>query len=148
MYRCCIEKVNADTKRILGRCEELSMARSKNYRDLLIKDLKDPEEAQNYFNAILEECKHCDEEEAQKLLLLALKNIADAQGGIAKLSAKTGLGRESLYKTLSSGGNPRLSTLLSITAVMCRCKWMENLRAKCARGSCSSSSTICTDNSD
>lgn len=102
------------------------MIRSRNYRDLLIQDLKDPKEAQAYFNAILEECKKCDEEESQKLLLLALKNIADAQGGISKLAAKTGLGRESLYKTLSAKGNPRLSTLISLTWALFKNDDLEN----------------------
>ncbi len=91
------------------------MARSKNYRSLLIERLKDRKEAAAYFAAILEECKQCDEEEAQKLLLLALKNLTEAQGGITKLAEKTGLGRESLYKTLSPTGNPKLSTLISVT---------------------------------
>ena len=91
------------------------MAKSKKYRDLLIESLKDPQEAQAYFEAILEECKECDEEESQKLILLALKNIAEAQGGITKLAKKTGLGRESLYKTLSPNGNPTLSTLITLT---------------------------------
>ncbi len=91
------------------------MARSKSYRSSLIKALEDPKEAAAYFDAILEECKTCDEEEAQKLILLALKNIAEAQGGLSILAKKTGLGRESLYKTLSPKGNPRLSTVLSVT---------------------------------
>jgi probable addiction module antidote protein len=91
------------------------MARSKDFNDLLIQSLKSSKEAKAYFDAILEECKNCDEKEAQKLLLLALKNITEAQGGIAKLAIKTGLGRESLYKTLSAKGNPKLSTLITVT---------------------------------
>jgi len=91
------------------------MARSKNLNELLILSIKKPKEAKAYFNAVLEECKSCDEQEAQKLLLLALKNIAEAQGGISQLAVKTGLGRESLYKTLSATGNPKLSTLISVT---------------------------------
>lgn len=91
------------------------MARSKNYRTSLIKSLEDPKEAAAYFDAVLEECRSCDEEEAQKLILLALKNIAEAQGGLSILAKRTGLGRESLYKTLSPQGNPRLSTILSVT---------------------------------
>jgi probable addiction module antidote protein len=94
------------------------MPRSRDYRELLIQSLKDPQEAQAYFNAILEECKSCDAEEAQKLLLLALKNITEAQGGIAKLAAATGLGRESLYKTLSPEGNPKLSTVITVTQAL------------------------------
>jgi len=91
------------------------MARSKKYRDLLIEELKDPKEASMYFNAILEECKDCDEEEAKELVLKALKNIADAQGGVSELATKTKLGRQSLYKTLSPKGNPKLSTIITIT---------------------------------
>jgi probable addiction module antidote protein len=94
------------------------MARSRDFRKELIKALRDPEEATAYFNAILEECKDCDEEEAQKLILLALKDITEAQGGIAVLAKKTGLGRESLYKTLSAKGNPKLSTLISVTQAL------------------------------
>ncbi len=91
------------------------MARSKKFRDLLIEKLQNSKEARLYFEAILEECKECDEEEAKKLVLQALKNIADAQGGIAALAAKTKLGRPSLYKTLSPEGNPKLSTIITIT---------------------------------
>ena len=79
------------------------MARSKNYRDELIEALKDPKEAEAYFAAVLEECKSCDEEEAQKLLLLALKNLTEAQGGITRLAKKTGLGRESLFNIINQG---------------------------------------------
>ena len=91
------------------------MARSKNRQSLLIESLRNPKEAKAYFHAILEACKECDEEEAQKLILLAFKNLTEAQGGISKLALKTGLGRESLYKTLSTQGNPRLSTIISVT---------------------------------
>jgi len=98
--------------------EENHMVRSRNYQDQLIESLKDPKEALGYLNAIIEECHDCDEDEAQKLLLLALSNIAQAQGGIAKLSKKSGLGRESLYKTLSPNGNPRLTTLTNVIHAM------------------------------
>ena len=93
------------------------MARSKKFNDLLIESLKDKDEAIAYLNAILEDCKDGDEE-SQKLLLLALKNIAEAQGGVARLAKKTGLGRESLYKTLSSKGNPRLTTLTLLVSAL------------------------------
>jgi probable addiction module antidote protein len=47
---------------------------------------------------------------------LALRTVVDALGGMAKLAEKTGLSRETLYRTLSSNGNPRLDTLASILA--------------------------------
>jgi DNA-binding phage protein len=55
------------------------MARSKDFRELLVERLKNPKEATFYFNAILDECKDCDEEEAKQLISAALNDIADAQ---------------------------------------------------------------------
>lgn len=50
----------------------------------------------------------------EKVLLLALKQVAKAKGGFSELSRKTGLSRESLYKTLSEKGNPKLHTFKTI----------------------------------
>jgi DNA-binding phage protein len=47
---------------------------------------------------------------------MALRTVVDALGGMAKLAEKTGLSRETLYRTLSSNGNPRLDTLAAILA--------------------------------
>lgn len=47
------------------------------------------------------------------LIRSALKDIARAQG-MSKLAKDTGLGRESLYKTLSSKGNPSFETMQKI----------------------------------
>lgn len=88
------------------------MPRSKKYQELLIESLKDPREAIAYLNAILEDIK--DDEESQKMLLVALKNVAQAQGGITKIAHKASLGRESLYKSLSSKGNPKFTTLARV----------------------------------
>ena len=87
------------------------MARSKKYHDWLIERLKDHDEAIAYLNAALEESLKGDEE-SQHLFLLALRNVAEAQGGIGKLAKKSHMGRESLYKTLSKKGNPKWSTLI------------------------------------
>ena len=87
------------------------MARSKKYHDWLIERLKDHDEAIAYLNAALEESLKGDEE-SQCLFLLALRNVAEAQGGIGKLAKKSHMGRESLYKTLSEKGNPKWSTLI------------------------------------
>ncbi len=78
--------------------------RSVNYREDLMKALKDPEEVAAYINAALEEGD-------TRVLLTALKNVADANGGIGKLAAKTKLARESLYRMLSKKGNPELGSL-------------------------------------
>ena len=45
---------------------------------------------------------------------VALRTVADAVGGMAALAERTGLSRETLYRTLSDRGNPRLDTLVAI----------------------------------
>ena len=80
------------------------MTKSKAYQEYLIERLRDPREAKEYLNAALEE-------EDPELFLLALRNVAEAQGGIAKLAEKTKLNRESLYKMLSERGNPEFRSL-------------------------------------
>lgn len=47
----------------------------------------------------------------EKALLIALRQVAKAKGGFSELSEKTGIKRESLYRALSTNGNPRLNTL-------------------------------------
>jgi probable addiction module antidote protein len=47
---------------------------------------------------------------------IALRTVADAVGGMAALADRTGLSRETLYRTLSERGNPRLDTLAAILA--------------------------------
>lgn len=48
----------------------------------------------------------------------AIGTIARARGGIAKLSAETGLQRQALHKALSPNGNPRLDTLLKVLGAL------------------------------
>lgn len=72
-----------------------------------LEDLKTPEEVAAYLEAAME-----DEDEA--VLLMALRNATDSIGGMTELSRRTGLSRETLYRTLSSKGNPKFSTLRAI----------------------------------
>ncbi|HEX4839877.1 MAG TPA: addiction module antidote protein [Rhabdochlamydiaceae bacterium] len=83
------------------------MRKFRNYKEYLFKRLKNPKDAAAYLNAALED-------EDPKVFLIALKDIADANGGVAKLAKTTDLNRESLYRTLSQRGNPRLHSLLMI----------------------------------
>ena len=83
------------------------MKKLRNYKEHLFKRLQNPKAAAAYLNAALED-------EDPNTFLIALKDIADANGGIAKLSKETELNRESLYRTLSPKGNPRLHSLLAI----------------------------------
>ncbi|MDF3116331.1 putative addiction module antidote protein [Burkholderia semiarida] len=67
-------------------------------------DYLDSEEAiASYINAAIEA-------DDQNLLLLAIADVAKARG-IARVAADAGLGRESLYKTLRPGANPKFETV-------------------------------------
>ena len=78
-----------------------------DYHTEHIEWLKDPENAAGYLNAVIAEGD-------KDALLLALRNIAEAEGGMAVVAEKAHLKRESLYRMLSTHGNPALSNLLSI----------------------------------
>lgn len=93
------------------------MAKNKNYQEWLLEKLKDHDEAVAYLNAALEESLKGDEE-SQQLFLVAIRNVAEAQGGVANLAKKAGIGRESLYKTLSEKGNPKWHTLVSLVIAL------------------------------
>ncbi len=73
--------------------------------------LSDPHEAQAYLELAIEE--YAQDADAGAFLL-ALRRVADAQGGMGRLAAEAGLNRQALYTTLSAEGNPRLDTLTRI----------------------------------
>ena len=76
----------------------------------VIRQLRDsPEFAVEYLRAALEEAEH------PEILLIALRRVAEARGGVAKVAKAAGIERESLYRALSARGNPRLSTLVAVT---------------------------------
>ena len=81
--------------------------KTKPYRESLLDSLKDPDEAAQYLNA-------CLEDEDERVFLLALRDVADAHGGIRVLSRNAHLNRESLYRMLSKTGNPSLDSLAAV----------------------------------
>jgi len=81
-----------------------------SHDEATIRELrKSPKFAAEYLRAALED----DDEPA--VLLIALRRITEARGGIAKVAKAAGIERESLYRALSPRGNPRLSTLVAVT---------------------------------
>jgi probable addiction module antidote protein len=72
---------------------------------------RDPEFAAEYLKAALED------EDEPRVLLIALRHLAQAQG-IARVAKAAGVQRESLYRALSANGNPRLSTLFAVAKVI------------------------------
>jgi probable addiction module antidote protein len=87
------------------------MKKSIPYQDYLIESLQDPKEAAGYLSAALEGGDI-------QVFLLALHNVAQAQGGIAKLAVKTHKSRTSLYKVFSEKGNPYLKNTNEILSAM------------------------------
>jgi probable addiction module antidote protein len=76
----------------------------------MIRELRDdPEFAVEYLKAAMEDV------DEPTVLLIALRQIAEANGGIARVAKEAGIERESLYRALSSKGNPRFSTLVAVT---------------------------------
>jgi probable addiction module antidote protein len=84
-----------------------------SHAEAMVEELRrDPEFAAEYLKAALE-----DEDEPQ-VLLIALRHLAEAKGGLAKVAKAAGVERESLYRALSKRGNPRLSTLTAVTKAL------------------------------
>lgn len=83
------------------------LANTISYDDEILKELKNPNEAATYLQVAFDEFQEDNDIEA---FLVALRRVVDAQGGISNLSEITGLNRQSLYKTLSETGNPKLDT--------------------------------------
>jgi probable addiction module antidote protein len=83
---------------------------STSHDEATIRELrKSLEFAAEYLGAALEDI------DEPRVLLIALRRIAKARGGIAKVARAAGIERESLYRALSAHGNPRLSTLVAVT---------------------------------
>ncbi len=64
-----------------------------------------------YLNAVLEDG---DQEE----IMLALRRVSEAHGGIAKLAKTAELNVTTLYRTLSAKGNPELRSLTALLRAM------------------------------
>lgn len=87
------------------------MGRVRDYKEHLLEQLQDRKEAAAYLNAALQD-------EDPHVFLLALRDIAEAQGGMSWLAEEADLNRESLYRTLSLRGNPRFFNLLSVLSAI------------------------------
>jgi probable addiction module antidote protein len=83
---------------------------SLSHDEATIRELRNNLEfAAEYLRAALED------NDEPRVLLIALRRVAEARGGIAKVAKAAGIERESLYRALSVRGNPRFSTLVAVT---------------------------------
>lgn len=76
--------------------------RSRSYKDGLYRRLRENSEAANYLQAA--------REDSQAAFLVALKNVLEARN-VAAVARASKLNREHIYRMLSEGGNPTLSSL-------------------------------------
>lgn len=83
-----------------------------SHEEAMISELReDPAYAAAYLKAAMEES------DEPRVLLIALRHIAKAQG-IAEVAKRANIERESLYRALSPKGNPRFSTIMAITRAL------------------------------
>ena len=72
--------------------------------DLFASELRDPEFARDYLQLALEE-------NGPEGFFFALQKVAAANRSMSKVATEAGVGRESLYRSLSEQGNPSFRTI-------------------------------------
>ncbi len=77
-----------------------------SYKKVLLAKLANPVQAAEYLTAC-----HA---EGSEVFLVGLRDVIEAQGGVARAAERSHLNRESLYRLVSREGNPRLSSLNSV----------------------------------
>ena len=87
-------------------------AASRSHEEATVESLRnDPQFAAEYLNAILEDGE-------QEELMVALRRLSKAFGGVKKLAADAELNATTLYRTLSPKGNPELKSLTALLRAM------------------------------
>ena len=91
---------------------KLKHAASVPHTEATIAELRtDRAFAVEYLKSALEELDNPDH---RAVGLLALRDVAEAYGGLATVAQEAGVTREALYRALSPSGNPTLKTLLAV----------------------------------
>ena len=85
------------------------------FKDYLLKDLAHPEFAKGYLEAALQDF---EKDGNIEILLLSMKDIAEAQGGIEELVAWTNLGPQTLAYLLNTEHPPQLDKVLDILSTL------------------------------
>jgi probable addiction module antidote protein len=84
------------------------MSATRSHEEATVESLRrDPQLAADYLNSVLEDG---DQEE----VMLALRRLADAFGGVSAVAEAAELNATTLYRTLSQRGNPELRSLTAI----------------------------------
>ncbi len=92
----------------MTKTTEKTLRRTIPHEEAMAESLrKDPEFAAAYLETTMREG-------SREEFLKALRRVAKAYGGIAKLARDTGLNENTLHRTLSDKGNPRLDTFVKL----------------------------------
>ena len=83
----------------------------RKFKDYHIQQLRDPEDAKIYLSVALEDYEINEDLDA---FLLAVRDVAEAQGGISKLAERLSFTDDGLKNVLSENGNPQLNTIRKI----------------------------------
>ena len=90
-------------------------AASVSHEEVVIDELaKDPAFAAEYLSAVLAD-GNVEE------LLLGLRRVTQAHGGVAKVASRAKLNPTSLYRALSASGNPEIRSLSALLRAMGMC---------------------------
>ena len=80
--------------------------RLKDFDEILLEDLRDPEAAAIYLQDAWED--------SAEEFLVALRKYVQANGGMARCAEKAQVTREALYRMLSDKGNPELRSVRAV----------------------------------
>ena len=114
----CAAEIKHHKRKIFKKLNSFGGNTVRKFRTLdeIIQDELKDETSRNKYLEIAVEDYFENGEEAE--LLLAIRQVVIAGIGFSALSERTGLSRESLYKSLSGNGNPKLKTLQLILSAL------------------------------
>lgn len=103
------------------------MRKHRTWHEVLMEDLADPAEAISYLDVSLEEYQMDGD---IPFFLKGIRNVVEAQGGVAAIAKRAAMSPETVSKILSSEEAPHLDTLAAVlNALGCRLS-IEPLGAK------------------
>ena len=82
-----------------------------DFKDYILSKLKDPKEAREYLR---EAYNRSLEDGNGAVFQLALRDVAEAHGGVSWLAKKSGMPRESVYRVLAKNRDPKFGSILKI----------------------------------
>ena len=88
----------------------MTAPRDVSFDDYMVKAMKDPVQAADYIEAVIDL-------EDPAALLVALRHVAKAHG-MAEVARRADVGDKTLFKALSATGNPTLATVHKVLAAV------------------------------